>query len=463
MSRLKKLLSILLLATTLAACAPSTPPATSTPAAPTETPLPPSSTPYATATITPTPLAGTLFVDPGNDLGPIEPDVYGANYGPWAAIPYNMLDAAFSSHVTVLRWPGGEWGDRNDIQILQLDTLMAILNKMKAIPTISVRLLGSTPAAAAALVKYANIQKGYHIRYWSIGNEPNYYAAYSKQPYDTVRFNHDWRAMALAMKAVDPGIQLLGPEVDGYTSNLASNPKDASGRDYMTEFLKVNGDLVDIVTVHRYPFPTDKSGTPVSVDTMRANSAEWDQTIPYLRDLIHKTTGRDIPIGVTEINSYWSSQIAGPTTPDSFYSAIWYADVLGRLIKQRVSLVNYFLLANNTGGLGLISNTVLRPTYYVFQMYSHFGSEQVYAASGIPNVSVYAAKRADGTLTLILINLSDTRQDVPLQVQGVALSKAETWLFDATHNAVDIGSTDLSGAKLSLPSQSISLFELAGK
>ena len=185
--------------------------------------------------------------------------------------------------------------------------------------------------------------------------------------------------------------------------------------------------------------------------------------MPYLRDLIHQTTGRDIPIGVTEISSYYSPMTSADTTPDSFYNAIWYADVLGRLINQRAFLVNVWLLANRQGGQGLIFGSTLRPTYYVFQMYNHFGSQQVYAASGIPNVSIYAAKREDGTLTLMVINLSDTAQTVPLQVQGMPLAQAGTWLFDATHQAEDVGATDLAGGKLTLSPQSISLFELSGK
>jgi hypothetical protein len=231
----------------------------------------------------------------------------------------------------------------------------------------------------------------------------------------------------------------------------------------MTEFLKANGDLTDIVTIHRYPFPNNNNGIPVSIDEMRANSAEWDKTIPYLRGLIHEITGRDIPIGITEVSSYWSSATGGPTTPDSFYNAIWYADVLGRLIKQKTFLVNVWVFANRDGGHGLIFGSELRPTYYVFQMYNHFGSQQVYASSGIPNVSIYAAKREDGTLTLMVINLSDTEQKVSLQVQGITLSKAGTWLFDATHKAENTGATDLSSGALKLPPQSITLFELPGK
>lgn len=454
---LRKFFCIFLLVTMLSACAPATPPG------PTGTPVPLTPTAFPTATITPTPAPGMLFVDPATDLGPISPYVYGSNYGPWVAIPFDMLDAAFNSHVTVLRWPGGNWGDSNNIQLTQLDTFMGILKQMDAIPTISVRLLNGTPEAAAALVHYANVEKDYNIRYWSIGNEPNLYAGFIKQPYDTDRLNREWQAIALAMKSVDPSIQLLGPELSQFTGDPASNPKDSAGRDYMTEFLKANGDLTDIVTIHRYPFPNNQNGIAASIDEMRANSAEWDRTIPYLRGLIHDVTGREIPIGVTEVSSYWSSSVSAPTTPDSFYNAIWYADVLGRLIKQGVSLANYWVFTNRDGGHGLIFGSKLRPTYYVFQMYNHFGSQQVYAASGIPNVSIYAAKRADGTLTLMVINLADTQQDVPLQVQGLAPAKAGTWLFDATHNAEDTGPTDLSSGKLSLPAQSITLFELPGK
>jgi hypothetical protein len=466
MSALQKLFCAFLAIAMLVACAPvtpATPVVTSTPTGPTETPAPPSPTPYPTATTVPTPVSGTLFVDPAVDLGPISSYLYGSNYGPWVAVPYNMLDAAFNSHVTVLRWPGGAWGDSNDIQTLQLDTFMGLFQKMHVTPTISVRLLNGTPVAAAALVHYANIKKGYNIHYWSIGNEPNLFAPFTKQPYDTDRLNKEWRAIAVAMKAVDPSIQLLGPELSQFTGNAATNPKDSAGRDYMTEFLKANGDMTDIVTIHRYPFPKDSNGSVASIDEMRTNSAEWDQTIPYLRDLIREMTGREIPIGITEVSSYWSSQAGGKTTPDSFYNAIWYADVLGRMIKQRVFMANVWVFANRDGGHGLIFGSELRPTYYVFQMYNHFGNQQVYAASGIPDLSIYAAKREDGTLTLMVINLSDVEQTVPISIQGFTLSKAGTWLFDATHKAEDIGSTDLSGGTLKLPSQSISLFELPGK
>jgi hypothetical protein len=146
---------------------------------------------------------GALVVDVGRDLGPISPYIYGSNHGPWTAVPFNMLQAAVDARITALRWPGGAWGDENDIQTYQLDSFFTLCQQMGAIPTISVRLLDGTPEAAAALVHYANIEQGYKIQYWSIGNEPTLFEAQTKQTYDTVRFNREWRAIAKAMKAVD--------------------------------------------------------------------------------------------------------------------------------------------------------------------------------------------------------------------------------------------------------------------
>ena len=412
---------------------------------------------------TPTSQAGALVVDPQMELGPISPYIFGSNYGPWTSVPAGKMPEALKSHVTVLRFPGGNWGDQNDIQTFQLDMFMNLCKQMGAIPTISVRLLDGTPEAAVALLRYANFEKDYQIRYWSIGNEPDLFGKRPSVDYDTERLNREWRAIAVAMKAVDPTILLMGPELSGaYTSDFATNPKDTSGRDWMTEFLKANGDLVDIVAYHRYPFPVSNNAGNVTIDQLRQNLPEWNRTVQYLRGLVHETTGRDLPIAVTEANSNWGPAVQGEATPDSFYNAIWWADVLGRMIDENVLMVNQFVLTNasgQSGGWGLISILGLSPSYYVYQMYANFGSERVYAASGVENVTVYAAKRTDGTLTIMIINLADNEQRISLSVKGEKLSKAQLWLFDAGHNAEEMGEQPLpADGVLVLPGQSISLY-----
>lgn len=444
-----------------AACGPGSPEPTPTVTSPpTDTPIP-SATPLPTWTPVPTPVPGGLYVDANARLGPISPYVYGANHGPWAGVPYEFLPEAETSGITFLRYPGGEWGDHNDLQTYQIDNLMTLAELMEAEPLLCARLLDGTPEAAAELVRYANLEKQYGVRYWSIGNEPNLFPV---DDYDTERYNEEWRAIAEAMLEVDPDILLVGPDISQYSGSPETDPKDDAGRDWMREFLKANGDLVDVVVVHRYPFPKSRMSPPATIDELRANAREWDEIVFNLRDVIRETTGRDLPVGIGEVNSHWSHMIRGEATPDSFYNAIWWGDVLGRLIRQGVHFVAYFTLQTppNVGGFGLMGSYELRSTYYVYQIYKRFGSELVYTSSDDPALSIYGALRDDGALTLVVINLGSEERTETLMLDGVEPAEpAELWLFDAQHQAEYVGEQPLvDGEPITLPAQSISLYVL---
>jgi hypothetical protein len=408
---------------------------------------------------TPTPIPDALFVDPGTDLGPISPYIYGTNYGPMHEVVQEMMPLVEQAGFTALRFPGGAWTDMIDLQTFQIDSLIAFCRQVGAMPTISVRLLGGEPETAADLVRYTNIEKKYGVTYWSIGNEPSIYTLlkYADYDYTTEHFNRDWRAIALAMKAADPTIQLMGPEIHQWNDSYETTPKDSSGRDWMTEFLKANGDLVDVVTVHRYPMYSPNG--LVTVQDLRTNTRQWIGGVEYLRSLIREIIGRDLPIAYTEVNSDPSRAMLQKVSPDSFYNAIWYADVLGQMMNADVFMVNQWVLSQRTTGLGLLYGATVRPTFYVFPLYKEFGSEQVYAASGAADVDIFAAKRADGALTLMVINLSDAEARVPLQGRGLKLTGAEVWLLDATHNAEDLGVQAFpTDGVLTLPAQSATLY-----
>jgi hypothetical protein len=412
-------------------------------------------------TAIPTPHPDILYVDPGLDLGPISPLVYGSNHGPWAAVPANRLEDAYNLPVTVIRFPGGEWGDRNTLQPYQIDQFMDFCNQIGATATINVRIMNGAPEEAAELVRYVNIEKGYGIRYWAIGNEPQFYESVLGEPYGVERFNREFRAIALAMKAVDPTIQIIGPELTNFGPDPDANPKDSEGKDWMIEFLRANGELVDVVSIHRYPFPASMVSPARTVDDLRRDTAHWTPTLRYLRDLVHAETGRDLPIAVTETNSDWTQAVGGEATPDSFYNAIWWADSLGRMIREQVLLTNYWLIAYNRGGWSLVNRDGLSPTYYVYEIYQHFGEQLVYSNSGVDDVSIYAARREDGALTLIVINLADKGKRVRLEIAGGAPSTASVILLDPEHNAADLGVQPfLADGMLNLPSQSVTLYVL---
>ena len=223
--------------------------------------------------------------------------------------------------------------------------------------------------------------------------------------------------------------------------------------------MKANGDLVDVVSFHRYPFPKSRVSGPPTLDELHQNSQEWDKILLHAQELIRQYAGRDLPIAVTEFNSAYDKSVGGDATPDSHYNAIWMADVLGRMIKNHVLMANEWALTakGGFGGLGLVGSVDMYPAYYAYQMYKQFGNGLIYSSSDDPDLSVYAAKREDGALTVMVINLSLEEQTKALQIGDQTQIQAETWLFDLDHKAENTGIMELSG-QVTVPAQSITLY-----
>ena len=407
--------------------------------------------------------AGTCLIAPDVAMGAINPLVYGVNHGPWAVVTDKTLPYAQAAGVTLIRFPGGEWGDNNDLQPYHIDQFVLLAEQMGSEVSLNVRLLGGSPEKAAALVQYANIDNDYAIRYWAIGNEPTLYATGRGDPdYGVEQFNQEWRAIAEAMRAVDETIVLIGPELHQYGSSLESTPKDPFGLDWMSAFLEENGDLVDIVSIHRYPFPQVGGGRAATVEELAAASAEWDAIIPYLRNLIIEITGEDLPIAVTEVNSHWSNAVGGEATPDSFMNAIWWADVLGRMIKNQVAMVNYFSLQSHPsiGGYGLLSRSDTRPTYFVYQIYQAFGENLVFAGCDDPSLGIYAATDPEGVLTIILVSLGPEDLERPIIIDGENRTLISVVRFDEDNLLHELNLTeDEVGDSVNIPGYSISVLK----
>jgi alpha-L-arabinofuranosidase len=378
-----------------------------------------------------------------------------------------MLPQAFDSGIKILRFPAGAWGDHNNVTHLQIDQFMDFAHQMGATAVFHVRLLDGTPEQAAEMVRYTNLEKKYNVEYWSIGNEPTLFDAELKnrgESYDTERFNREWRTFAEAMKKVDPTIKLVGAEINQFSYDPTPGATTNFGQrdeEWFIEFLKANGDLVDIVSFHRYPFPSSRVSGPPSIDELRQNAQEWDKIIIHARELIHEHTGRDLPIAVTEFNSAYDKSVGGEATPDSHYNAIWLGDVLGRMIKNDVFMANEWALTakGGFGGLGLIGGLDLYPAYYTYQLYKKFGTELVFSSSDDPDLSIYAARREDGALTIMVINLSLEERTKTVQIVERSQVRAETWLFDPAHKAENMGIFALSGP-ITFPPQSMTLYVL---
>ncbi len=394
------------------------------------------------------PSPAQIVIDASEIIAEVSPLAFGANFGPLNAVPVDLIEAAKESGINYLRFPGGRVGDLGDVTTSQIDMYMMVCRMLNCTPAISARLEGGTPEKAAEMVRYVNIEKGYGVRYWSVGNEADLYDDYTAE-----RAAAEWRPIAEAMLEVDPDIILVGPD----TSQFTGEPHEAQrAHEFLREFLRQNGDMIDIVSVHRYPF-----GDPAAtIDDIRADAERWTTLTQNLHDIATEELGREVPVALTEVNSHWSSIIGGEATPDSHANALWWADVFGQIAGADIEIVGYFNFqsSDRLGGHGLLGRYEVRPTYYAYQLYTQFGA-QVVRAEHSGDVRAYAALREDGTLTLMLINWADSESTAALDIRGFAAgADAEITTYDATTDGLATRTTSLApDAPLTLTPLSINL------
>ncbi len=421
--------------------------------------------------------ADALSVDASASMGAINPYVYGSNLNLYATLPMSLLEEAQALGLNFMRYNGNTSGEDANLRTNLIDLFILQMQMIDAEPLLTVRLLNGTPEAAAEFVRYTNIEKGYNVRYWSIGNEPSMFTDKPGiESYTALDLATQWRAIAEAMLAVDPDIIFVGPDisqyvpltVDGdtitYLPSQLNHALDADGRDWLIEFLRVNGDLIDYVSIHRYPYGGRNNSNPTR-DQLRANLPEWDVLIQNVRQIVNDVTGRDIPIAVTEFNSNSDNNIGGDATLESHFNAIWLGDVLGRMINNGVAIATHWdLQGGSNRGWGLLGAFDVRPSAYTYMMYTHFGEELLSAASPDPNVTIYAARRADGALTLMVINLGETEVEKTLDIAGFTpAGDAEVWRFDEAAEAIQIEPQSITdGAVITLPPLSMTVYVIPG-
>src|SRR5579872_502152 len=164
---------------------------------------------------------------------PISAFAFGQNYWDWADWAGDGITGLTGTeplvtalHLNAIR-AGGNNNDSNNpiFDTSQIDAFVAYCRAVGAEPILQVPLRANnvdagaaTPQTAADMVTYANVTKGYGVKYWEIGNEPDLYMAV---PYKTpAAYCAQFASYVAAMRAanaaaVDGGapMQFLGPEI----------------------------------------------------------------------------------------------------------------------------------------------------------------------------------------------------------------------------------------------------------
>jgi hypothetical protein len=407
-------------------------------------PLAACSAPFVARAPTPGSRPG-LFISAGYEYGPISPLVYGTNTGPWQTVGLDQIPLSRAAGVSPIRWPGGNWGDENDVTPLMLDEYIALCRAVGAEPLVHVRLAEGTPERAAALVRLANVERRYAVRYWAVGNEPDLFVEKRRaRSYTAADYVRDFKAFRAAMKAADASISVMGPEISQYNGPRGS-PTDATGLDWMEGFLRGVPDI-ELVSFHRYPF-----GRPApTAAQLAAEPPAWTRIMGELRAQVRAATGRDVPIAITEANSDWSGRVDDESGTNSHRNALWWADVLGRLIRGGATIVAQFCMGAISGqGIGMFGPIAYDPAplpiFQVYALFRLFGTRLVHAATDDETLPIVAARRDDGSLTFIVVNHGEAARTAPLTLEGFRpAGPATIWSFADDQPVAQRGTADIT-------------------
>jgi hypothetical protein len=268
-----------------------------------------------------------------------------------------------------------------------------------------------TPTEAAGWVRYANKVRRYGVRDWEIGEEVylnGFFPEFSYEPdahtdKSPQAYAASVVAYARAMKAVDPSIRIgVGLFVAG--------PDASVYRDWNETVLRVAGRAIDFVDLHWYPSsfagsaPADLLG---SVDAIPV-------ILPDIRAMIDRYAGPRVTMVVGETNS---AVAAGPDQSAPF-NAVFLAEHLLALLANGVAGVDVWALHNwttDSGDLGLlasggccgIAEDTPFPAYYGVQLATEVGGrggDLLWTDSADDAVRVYASRRPDGSIAVLLAN-----------------------------------------------------------
>ncbi len=313
----------------------------------------------------------------------------------------------------------------------QLDRAVAYARAIGAEPLLQVPLLADTggqppsPATAADMVRYANLTQGYAVKYFSIGNEPDLYATQGlpsnpSQPalpgYTPSDYCASATAFVAAMKAVDPSIEIVGPDLSWkYQAGSAQN-------DWLTPILSGCGSLFDVIAIHRYPFEAAQATRAAA----QADVAAFRNVVANVRGIMQATGYGQTPLALTEMNvAYDATGCVLDASPGTIGSALWLADSVGAAIQLGLWTTAVWNISDTDGwSLGLIGTPPghePRPSYYAYALFAdHFGPNVLDVTAAPAGVSAYASRNQAGDATeVILINWNSSPAGLTFQLTGL--------------------------------------------
>jgi hypothetical protein len=320
----------------------------------------------------------------------------------------------------------------------QIDAFVAYCRAVGAEPILQVPIVRdvdggpATAQTAAKMVTYANVTKGYGIRYWEIGNEPDLYsvsydAGVPLTPADLCSLYQSYEPAMKAANAAaaDGGVPMtfLGPEL---------SYQYIPGVDYLTPFLDACKNYVDIVAVHRYPFGggTEQGVPGTSIRGALTDVSNFRSTVASLKAIVASHGRPGTPLAITETNISFDYQASAYTPdaavaePTTFYAGMWTADILGASLESGLWTLAFWEVGDPATAptvLGFLQSGKPIPAYYTMQMISANFHGVTVVPSGIPlGFSVYASyDRVAGTTSIMVLNKTAPASNLSISIDSL--------------------------------------------
>ena len=364
--------------------------------------------------------AAVVSVDAGRSLATIPDTAFGLNVsvrdGRMAGsdVPGLLSDAGIGA----VRYPGGSAGDLyhwrthtldgGDVAVgTDFDRFMATVRAAGAQPILVANHGTGTPQEAAGWVRYANVVRGYGVRYWEIGDEVygngQYGASWERDDHadhSATAYATELRRYAAAMKAVDPAVRIGATLVaPGTWPDGVTGPGDIA--DWNRTVLSLAADCLDFVSVHYHP------ASAGAADLLTRPATDVPAMARALRALVDRYAGARasrIGLAVTQTN--------GGHDFETVASALYAPDDYLTWLEHGAFTVDWWDVHRDGGtppagracapscGSGLAPFDALR-------MLSRLGApgDSLLAVSGGRSLlAAHAVRRADGDVDVMLVN-----------------------------------------------------------
>ncbi len=425
-------------------------------------------------TAQPAPSVVNVTVNAADALRVVDARHFGVNTAVWDSI----LDTSVTTNLLAgmgagaLRFPGGSlsddyhWAtnttDSNTWQwAMSFDMFAQVATTAGAQVFVTANYGSGTPAEAASWVQESNVTNDYGFKYWEIGNEcyGSWETDNNTVPHDPYTYAQRFQQYYTQMKAVDPTIKVGAvavPGEDSYANNTnrpVVNPRTGQTHNGWTPVMLATmrslGVTPDFLIYHRYAqSPGDESdqGLLLSDSTWSTDASDLRQ---QLNDYLGAAVAPSVELDNTENNSV-SSNPGKQTT--SLVNGLFLADSICAAMNTEFNSVIWWDLRNGQetgnnnsatlygwrqyGDYGVVDSADpagpadAYPTFYVERLLQHFargGDQLVSSVSDYPLLSVCAAQRTNGELTLLVVNKSASNAlNANITISGATASSTGT-------------------------------------